>query len=335
MFDQSYSLSHTINCNNSSNSTTLSHPTKIIQEQQHKELKATFQYALKQLDDTNDCSSCSIKPSSPDRASSYSMATIVPKVETSTYSDTEVQPSDSNRKCVTKMYSGSSTTTFCTQLPKTSTFVTSEPNLLYNFGADVMASIMSYMDAETAHTVLIMPLSKTWRSAYTLPQDVWKILCLSAPFYAKVDMISRKHDEVIDENWLDSHHFRNPVCSNLELQQLLGRYRLLHSSFVKCIQYLNRVKDDVSSRTPSGIEVTRRDTNIVDNDDNASSHPFQGNSSLKHFFAKANEMRQRDNDQKNSKEEDISTVKKKGRSYVGVEVVSRHDQAEKVSFNTF
>jgi len=298
--------SSTTNVSCNSNSTFSPRLTNKLQEKQHEDLKATFQSALKQLDHTIACSSSNSKLSSPSSGSVSSFMTT-----------TSMDSCDSC-EYVHEMESGSSTTS------------TSDHNLFYNLGADVMACIMSYLEPETAHTILSMPLSKTWRSAFTLPQDLWKVLCLSAPFHAKFDGVAAGRDQDIDEDWLDSHHLRNPLCSNLEVRRVLGRYRLLYSSFIKCLRYLNRIKDDVSNhRTPLGIEDSRRDNGGGNNETNASSHPFDGNSNLKHFFAKAREVKQRGHDQDDSKDEGSPTKEKKGgRSYVGVEAVSRHDQAE-------
>lgn len=318
VLSHSSSSTTTVSCN--SNSTFSPRLTNKLQEKQHEDLKATFQSALKQLDHTIACSSSNLKLSSPSNGPVSSLLTTTAVEQQATVVvGTKMQLDSDGSGCdhVHEMESRSSNTSSSTH------------NLFYNLGADVMACIMSYLEPDAAHTILEMPLSKTWRSAFTLPQDLWKVLCLSAPFHAKFDGVSGGRDQDIDEDWLDSHHLRNPLCSNLEVRRLLGRYRMLYSSFIKCLRYLNRIKDDVlNHRTPLGIEDSRRDNDGDSSKANAASHPFNGNSNLKHFFAKAREVKQRGHDQDDSKDEGNGMKKKGGRSYVGVEVISRHDQAE-------
>lgn len=335
---RSSSSTTTVSCN--SDSTFSSPPTNRIQEQQHNELKATFQSALKQLDHTMAHSPTNTKPSFSDSgtappltsAVSAEQQITVPVARMATSIRTQLhQGIDSSHSydSMKKIHSRSSSTTTSTHQQQISlSSSTHTHSLIYDLGADVMACIMSYLEPDAVHTILVMPLSKTWRSVFTLPQDLWKVLCLSAPFHSKFDGVSGGH---IDENWLDSHHLRNPLCSNLEVRRLLGRYRMLYSSFIKCLRYLKRIKDDVSNhRTPLGIEDSRRENDGINEDSNAPSHPFNGNTNLKHFFAKAREVRHRDDNQLDSEDEGSEKKKQaKGRSYVGVEVVSRHDEAEK------
>jgi hypothetical protein len=142
---------------------------------------------------------------------------------------------------------------------------------LYNIGVDVMAKILSYLKPMEANRVLSEPLSKTFRSSFSNPQDVWKILCLSEPFYARV---KKKFDESDDSS--SSY----PICDNMELQHVLGRYRLLYSSFVRCVTYLDRIKEDALNGNAPSIQETSKDT-IADRP------AFKGNSSLESFFARA------------------------------------------------
>jgi len=341
VLSESSSPTTIFSCN--SNSTFSSPPTNMVQEKQHNELKATFQSALKQLDHTlarspvdtkSSFSSCG--PASPlfSPVSSEQQITVSVARMKSSISAQLHQGNDSSHSfdSMNKIHTRSSYTTSNTHQQKIGLSISTHTHsLIYDLGADVMACIMSYLEPDAVHTILVMPLSKLWRSVFTLPQDLWKVLCLSAPFHAKFDGVSGGNDHGIDENWLDSHHLRNPLCSNLEVRRLLGRYRMLYSSFIKCLRYLHRIKDDVSNhRTPLGIEDSRLKNDGVNEDATGPSHPFDGNSNLKHFFAKAREVRHRNDNQLDSKDEGSEKKKQaNGRSYVGVEVVSRHDEAEK------
>jgi len=326
--------STTTSCN--SNSTFSHRPSKRI-EQHHKDLKATFQSALKQLDHNFNCSTSNTISYSSSVNSAY-LSTAASDQQFNAAKRTgpsiksELRPesnscSSNNYDSVNEMYVRSSNTISCSQ-QRTATRDTTQ-SVIYNIGTDVMANIMSYLEPEAVHTILGMPLSKTWRSAFTVPQDLWKVLCLSAPFHAKFDGENGGHDQDIDENWFDSHNLRNPVCSNLETRQLLGHYRVLFSSFIKCMRYLERIKEDVlNNRTPKGIEECRRDNIDANNRNETSSHPFNDNSNLNNFFAKAREVKQRGHHDDVSKDDEGVMKKKKARSYVGVEVISRHDRSE-------
>ena len=144
---------------------------------------------------------------------------------------------------------------------------------IYCIGTDAMAAVMAFLEPPEVHTVLSMPLSKTWRSVFTAPQELWKILCLEAPFYAKID------NDQPDSDSENSSLCSFPVCSNTESRHIFGRYRLLYTSFVRCMRYLARIKDDaVNGRAPSALDdVAGLAPNL----------PFNGNASLKDFFHKA------------------------------------------------
>jgi len=144
---------------------------------------------------------------------------------------------------------------------------------IYSLGQDVMAQVMAFLEPPEVHSFLTTPFSKTWLITYTLPQELWKILCTSKPFYAKLD------ENVCGDS--DASNCSFPICSDLELRHLFGRYRLLYTSFVRCMKYLNRLQDDaLNGRTPSVY------TNSKQND----IYPYDKNTSLKAYFAKARRL---------------------------------------------
>jgi len=121
----------------------------------------------------------------------------------------------------------------------------SDPTV-YSFGQDVMAIVCSFLDPTEVHSVLTQPLSKMWLVTYTAPQELWKVLCTSRPFYAKLD----------ENDGGASRENSFPLCDDLQIRHLFGRYRLLYTSFVRCMRYLNRLQGDAlsgrASRAPFG-----------------------------------------------------------------------------------
>ena len=141
---------------------------------------------------------------------------------------------------------------------------------IYSLGQDVMAQVVAFLEPPEIQSFLTTPLSKTWLVAYTEPQGLWKILCTSKPFYAKLDECD---SDVSDCSF--------PMCNDMEMRHLFGRYRLLYTSFVRCMKYLNRLQDDaLNGRTPS--------LNV--NSDQNDIYPYNKNASLKAYFAKARRL---------------------------------------------
>lgn len=158
---------------------------------------------------------------------------------------------------------------------------------IYDVGVDVMSKILTFLKPTDVYSMMTMPISKTFRATFSVPQNLWKILCLSEPFNAKVDRGKDGSDDSISSY---------PICKNLEVKHALGRYRLLYSSFVKCVKYLDRVKEDAKNgRTPAGT---------YDSEEN-SVHSYADNSSLQQFFAEAHRLKRKE--RPNSDSNDSST----------------------------
>lgn len=146
---------------------------------------------------------------------------------------------------------------------------------IYLLGHDVMAQVASFLEPPEAYSFLTTPLSKTWLVAYTAPQELWKILCTSAPFYAKLDYENGSGSS--DSSSCSSF----PMCNDMEMRHLFGRYRLLYTSFVRCMKYLNRLQDDaLNGRVPA----------LFANASQADIYPYNKNTSLKAYFAKARRL---------------------------------------------
>jgi hypothetical protein len=146
---------------------------------------------------------------------------------------------------------------------------------LYDLGVDAMAKVLSYLHPIEVYRFASMPLSKTFNSTYSKPEDLWKVLSLSEPFYAKAE---KANGEEEDDDSICSY----PICKSLELKHIIGRYRLLYSSFIKCVRYLDRIKEDAQAgKVPAAVYSSNNEENVS----------FEQNSSLKRFFAKARELK--------------------------------------------
>lgn len=144
---------------------------------------------------------------------------------------------------------------------------------IYLLGHDVMAQVASYLEPPEAYSFLTTPLSKTWLVTYTAPQELWRILCTSAPFYAKLDAENGSSDSSSCASF--------PMCNDMNMRHLFGRYRLLYTSFVRCMKYLNRLQDDALNGRAPTLSANSNQNDI---------YPYNKNTSLKAYFAKAGRL---------------------------------------------
>ncbi|KAL3816264.1 hypothetical protein ACHAXA_008072 [Cyclostephanos tholiformis] len=152
-------------------------------------------------------------------------------------------------------------------------FSSNEEASIYFLGHDVMAQVVSFLDPPEAYSFLTTPLSKTWLITYTAPQELWKILCTSAPFYANLDDDNGSSDSSSCSSF--------PMCNDVEMRHLFGRYRLLYTSFIRCMKYLNRLQDDaLNGRVPT----------LYTNSNKNDIYPYNKDTSLKAYFAKARRL---------------------------------------------
>lgn len=244
------------------------------QMQHHHKLAQSFQSALKQN-----------SPQDPSIATSSSVASApLPLLSTS-----------SSQKRPPPSMMGISHTTACLALSEKASFKRTKlpPNTkppIYGLRCDTMALCLSYLEPPEVHSVLMMPLSKEWRATFTMPQDLWRVICLSEPFYAKFE---GGDDPFGDESDDSASSF--PTCTDLQVRHIFGRYCLLYTSFVRCMKYLARIKDDaINGRSPSSFDdggflarIHERSPSTVGEGCGMANLPFNANSSLKNFLAKA------------------------------------------------
>ena len=124
---------------------------------------------------------------------------------------------------------------------------------ILNLGSDIMAHVLTFLEPPRILDVLIMPLSKEWRQTFTLQPELWRVLCLVEPFKAIID------DEDLGDT--DDSRSADSFCSlgkdeeGASGSRLLDKYRLLYSSFVRCMKYLSQIREDaLNGRAPSYID---------------------------------------------------------------------------------
>jgi hypothetical protein len=133
-----------------------------------------------------------------------------------------------------------------------------------------MAHVLTFLEPPDILDVLTMPLSKDWLTTFTRQPELWRVLCLLEPFKACVD------GEGYDTD--DSYSF-DPES---HLRNAFGKFRLLYTSFVRCMRYLVRIKDDaVHGRPPSVIDYGTSQR---------AEHIIGANMRLQHFLSQAREV---------------------------------------------
>ena len=141
---------------------------------------------------------------------------------------------------------------------------------IFGLGSDLMAHCMTFLEPLQVHSLLTVPLCKQWRDTYTVPQDVWRVLCLMEPFKAKFGP-----DDLDSEDDYDCSSE-----SDSEMKNVFGKYRLLYTSFIRCLRYLTQIKDDaVHGRAAPSV------MDYGGNDQNA--YQLTSSSGLRSFLAKA------------------------------------------------
>jgi len=202
----------------------------------------------------------------------------------------------SQKAIATKAYLGSKPTTSASTT-FTQADLKMKESLMYSVGVDIMGVVMSFLNPVESHNFLTMPISKTFRALYTQPQDLWKVLCLSDPFRVKVndrDGTNGSGDE-------SSGSF--PICDRLGVRHTLGKYRLLYTSFIRCVRYLARIKEDaINGRLPLAVEED------MDASEEALGTSIANSPSLMDFFAQAREFIHEDQQDLTSSDSDSESV---------------------------
>jgi len=99
---------------------------------------------------------------------------------------------------------------------------------LYLIGPDLLSHCMTYLSPPEVLTFLTMPISKTFRKTFTSPEDVWRTMCVSGPFFANISEEEANDDDFFP--YTPEHKFRTMYCS-----------------FVECYHYLKSLEKHKSS----------------------------------------------------------------------------------------
>ena len=144
----------------------------------------------------------------------------------------------------------------------------------YEIGVDVMAKILSYLSPSEIINILSEPFSRRFRDSFTVPQDVWKILCLSEPFYAHMD----EEDATKSIGKTECKLSTSSTAIKDDFQALCSKYkyRIMYASFTRCVTYLEGIKQDLTRGKAA------KQTNPMEIDQQQK--PYAGNSSLRRFF---------------------------------------------------
>jgi len=152
---------------------------------------------------------------------------------------------------------------------------------IMTIGSDIMAHVLTFLPPPVILDVLTMPLSKEWRQTFTFQPELWRVLCLVEPFKAEVDdNESRDVDDSCSEDSFGSLGRETQPSAS----PLLDKYRLLYTSFVRCMKYLAQIREDaLNGNAPSyidyGVAESQGPLNLV-------SH----NRNLHHFLTKARKV---------------------------------------------
>lgn len=132
-------------------------------------------------------------------------------------------------------------------------------------GCDIMAHILTFLQPPEILDVLTMPLSKQWRQSFTSQPELWRVLCLVEPFKASVDNPaanprSKKYKSQAKRDSADSSSDESYDCMKKNKEKdtgkgAQGKYRLLYTSFVRCMKYISQIQDDaINGRPPAYID---------------------------------------------------------------------------------
>jgi hypothetical protein len=151
---------------------------------------------------------------------------------------------------------------------------------LLEIGADVMANILTFLEPPEILRVLTMPLSKEWKQTVSSQQELWRVLCLVAPFKANVQSTGQSDSDDDNDDDDDDDSFCSVLDAENDVDDIFGKYRIMYTSFVRCVKYLALIKEDAENgRPPSAIAYDKAGGGFP--------HAFGVSKSLKKFLAKS------------------------------------------------
>merc|ERR1719265_405003 len=104
-----------------------------------------------------------------------------------------------------------------------------------------------------------MPLSKCWRRNFTSQPELWRVLCLVEPFKATIDdAVASSSSRPRNDGGSDTSD--ETFCAlktdkSKDAEKALDKYRLLYTSFVRCMKYVAQIREDaINGRPPAYID---------------------------------------------------------------------------------
>lgn len=130
----------------------------------------------------------------------------------------------------------------------------SSANPFLMLGSDLMVAVATFLEPRETLTILTVPLCKEWRQSYTADQELWRTVCCTEPFSADLSSYgaSIEASNVQSESQNDDGDDEDNSLSSLEDYKdafekknvLVGEYRLVYTSFVRCMRYLEQIQNN-------------------------------------------------------------------------------------------
>jgi len=170
-------------------------------------------------------------------------------------------------------------------------------------GSDVMVSVVSFLDPRETLNILTMPICKEWRMSYTSDQDLWRTVCCADPFSADLisnnsgtnaNNISNSNSNTAayvdddDDSFCSLIGFFDGLRTNNE-NDVLGEHRLIYTSFVRCMNYLDRIQNNDGQDGLGGSTSSVKDPDVGAQHVSIRFPTFGVTKSLKKFLSKSKE----------------------------------------------
>lgn len=110
---------------------------------------------------------------------------------------------------------------------------------LLTLGCEVMAHVLTFLEPLETLKVLTMPLSRDYVNRFSRQAELWRVLCLLEPFRATIQ----------DENDSEDSSLESSMGASADPT----KYRLLYTTFCRCLRYLRRIQDDAANGRPPTI----------------------------------------------------------------------------------
>jgi hypothetical protein len=160
-----------------------------------------------------------------------------------------------------------------------------EPNPLLMLGSDLMVAVVTFLEPTEALTLLTVPLCKEWRLSYTADQELWRTVCCTEPFAADLSSYGASIEAYNSDNEDNSLNSLQDYKDAFEKKNVLvGEYRLVYTSFVRCMKYLDQIQnnDRFDERNSSSL--------VKESDENGHRNKFPTfgvTRSLKNFLSRS------------------------------------------------